>query len=75
MTSATRRISAAEFVRVAELLEHAWPKESAVPDYLSHDCERAEQALLSAIGRLGYTGDAALAQLLGLTHAAETSDS
>jgi hypothetical protein len=38
----------------------------ATPDYLSHDCERAEEALLSSIGRTGRTDDKVLAELFSL---------
>ena len=67
MQRGKRRVSTAEFVQVSELLEHAFPKADAVPDYLSHDCERAELSLLKTIGKAGDTDDANLAQLLGLT--------
>jgi len=63
-----QRVSAGRFVLVAELLEQAFPKAKATPDYLSHDAERAEQALLSSLGKTCTTRDEALAQLLALSH-------
>ena len=68
MDRPVRRVSTARFVLVAELLEQAFPKAKATPDYLSHDCERAEQALLMSIGKSGYTNDKQLADLLVLSH-------
>jgi hypothetical protein len=68
MKNKVRKVSASRFVLVAELLDHAFPKQQATPDYLSHDCERAEQALLNAIGKSGYTSDKVLADLLALSH-------
>ena len=68
MDRPVRRVSTARFVLVAELLDQAFPKAKATPDYLSHDCERAEQALLTSIGKSGYTKDKQLADLLVLSH-------
>jgi hypothetical protein len=68
MASDTRKVSTARFVMVAELLDHAFPRGAATPDYLSHDCERAEQALLSSVGRTGFTSDKLLAKLLAVSH-------
>jgi hypothetical protein len=66
MSSDVHKVSLARFVAVAELLDHAFPKAVATPDYLSHDCERAEEALLSSIGRTGMTDDKVLAELFSL---------
>ncbi len=63
-----QRVSAGRFVLVAELLDQAFPKAEATPDYLSHDAERAEQALLSSLGSACTTRDETLAQLLALKH-------
>ena len=68
MQDIVRRVSAARFFTVADLLDQAFPKADATPDYLSHECERAEQSLLSAIGKTTYTSDPVLAKLLALTH-------
>jgi hypothetical protein len=68
MAADTRKICAAQFVRVSELLDHAFPKGPATPDHLAHHCERAEQALLTSIGRTGFTSDKLLADLLALSH-------
>lgn len=66
MRGRNQKVSAGRFVLVAELLDHAFPKAKATPDYLSHDCERAEQALLSSLGATCTTSDEALAKLLAL---------
>ena len=67
MATDVRRVSASDLVRAAELLDIAFPLVRAVPDYLSHDCQRAEEALLTSIGKRGMTRDEDLALLLGLT--------
>ena len=67
MDKLRRNVSAAEFVRTSELLDSAFPKADAVPDYLLHECEKAEQALLGAIGKKGVTRDAELAAHFGLS--------
>jgi hypothetical protein len=71
MQDSVRRVSVARFVTVADLLDQAFPKANATPDYLSHECERAEQSLLTAIGKTASTGDPVLARLLALTHREE----
>jgi len=68
MRERRQRVSAGRFVLVAELLEQAFPKARATPDYLSHDAERAEQALLSSLGNSCTTSDESLAELLALKH-------
>lgn len=66
MADDVHKVSIARFVVVAELLDRAFPKAAATPDYLSHDCERAEQALLTSVGRTGRTNDKLLAELFSL---------
>lgn len=68
MAADTRKVCAAQFVMVAELLDQAFPKGPATPDHLAHHCERAELALLSSIGKTGFTSDKMLADLLALSH-------
>lgn len=68
MQDDVRRVSLSRFIAVAELLDHAFPDAVPVPDYLSHECERAEQSLLGAVGRSAETSDPLLAKLLGITH-------
>ena len=68
MDNQVRKVSTRRFVLVAELLDHAFPKAQATPDYLSHHCERAEHALLDHIGKSAFTTDERLAELLTLTH-------
>jgi hypothetical protein len=68
MQDSVPRVSAARFFAVAELLDQAFPKANAVPDYLSHECEKAEQSLLTAIGKTAFTSDPLLAKLLAVTH-------
>jgi hypothetical protein len=71
MQKARRPVSAARFVRIAELLDQAFPRAAATPDHLSHHAEKAEQALLTSAGRSGITHDERLAVLLSLTHIAQ----
>lgn len=68
MTRGNRKVSTARFVATADLLNHAFPKEPATPDHLSHDCERAEEALLRETLKSCRTRDRKLARLLALTH-------
>ena len=67
MQKLRRKVSTQTFVRTAELLENAFPRAAATPDYLLHECEKAEQALLNEIGKGGVTGDSDLAQRFGLS--------
>lgn len=68
MAGRMKRVNAGRFVLVSDLLGEAFPKDKAMPDYLAHDCERAEQALLIAVGKSGTTRDEFLAGLLALSH-------
>jgi len=67
MPRGVRRVSTARFVTTSDLLNHAFPKAPATPDHLSHECERAEEALLRATLKTCRTRDEALARLLALT--------
>jgi hypothetical protein len=49
------------------MLEQAFPGPVATPDYLAHDCERAERALLSIAGRQLVGADPKLLRLLALS--------
>lgn len=69
---AEQKVTLASFIRVAELLDRAFPDSAAVPDYLSHDCERAEQALQRTVTRPGYTSDPLLARLFDVNLDPET---
>lgn len=62
------KVSTARFVLVAELLDQAFAKAQAIPDYLAHEAERAEQALLESITPAAFTRDKRLADLLSLSH-------
>ncbi len=56
------------FIQVGELLEQAFSDPMPTPDYLVHECELAEHALLQACARSGSTADAALAKLFAVTY-------
>lgn len=60
-----RKVSADQFIMIAELLQKAHPNGIATPDHLPQD-RRAEQALLRYVGQLASISDEALARLLGL---------
>jgi pyrimidine operon attenuation protein/uracil phosphoribosyltransferase len=66
MPRTARKLTTSEFVQLAELLDSAFPKAPAIPDYISHDCERAEAALAAARLQEADTGDEVLAKLLGI---------
>lgn len=63
-----QKVSLAAFIVLAELLDQAFPDPMPVPDYLSHDCERAEQALDASLGKASFTSDPVLAQLFAMSH-------
>jgi hypothetical protein len=63
-----RRVSLGEFILVSELLERAYAGPTPTPDYLQHECERAEDALAQLGAKRGITGDAALAKLFALSY-------
>jgi hypothetical protein len=65
-----RQVSLGEFILVSELLEKAYAGPMPLPDYIAHKCELAEGALAKLGARCGRTGDAVLAKLFALTHAA-----
>lgn len=51
---------------VGRMLDQAFPGPVATPDYLAHDCERAERALLGAAGRHLIGADPDLLRRLAL---------
>lgn len=66
MHGIAKKVSPSEFVLMAEILDKAFPSPPCVPDYLLHECEEAQAALLRAIGATGSTRDPKLAQMLSL---------
>lgn len=66
MRESDQRVSLRRFIQVSELLDQAFVGPLPTPDYLAHECELAEQALLGAGAVAGSTGDATLARLFAL---------
>lgn len=62
-----RKVSLRRFIMVGELLDHAFADPVPTPDYLAHQCELAEQALLGSLASSGSTDDPMLAELFALT--------
>jgi hypothetical protein len=67
MHSPEQKVSLRRFIQIGEMLDHAFADPAPTPDYLAHQCELAEQALLRAQAALGSTADPLLAQLFALT--------
>jgi hypothetical protein len=63
-----RRVSLGRFIEVGELLDEAFPDPMPAPDYLAHQCELAEHALMGLSARLASTRDPKLAQLFSVPH-------
>ena len=61
-----QKVSLPRFIMVGELLDQAFPDPVPAPDYLSHQCELAEQALMGMNASLGSTGDERLARLFAV---------
>jgi hypothetical protein len=66
MRSQTRRVSLRRFIQVGEMLDLAFPDPMPTPDYLAHECQEAEQALLKAQAAPCSTADPQLARLFAL---------
>ena len=64
---AERRVSLGKFILLSELLDQAYAGPTPTPDYLQHECERAEDALAQLGAKHGITGDATLAKLFALS--------
>jgi len=62
-----QKVSLRRFILVGEMLDHAFPDPVPAPDYLVHQCELAEQALLGARASSGCTADPLLADLFAIT--------
>jgi hypothetical protein len=61
-----QKISLPRFIMVGELLDQAFPDPVPAPDYLAHECELAEQALMGMNAGFGSTADATLARLFSI---------
>lgn len=66
MRSPEQKVSLRRFIQMGEMLDHAFSDPVPTPDYLAHECELAEQALLRVHAASGSTADPLLAQLFGL---------
>jgi len=63
-----QKVPLQRFIRAGELLDAAFADPVPTPDYLAHQCELAELALLGVGARAATTEDATLAELFGATH-------
>jgi hypothetical protein len=61
-----QKISLSRFVSIGELLDAAFPDPTPLPDYLAHECELAEHALVLSGAPHPSTGDRRLAALFAL---------
>jgi hypothetical protein len=69
-----QEVSLRRFIEPGDLLDEAFPDPMPAPDYLSHQCESAEQALMGLSTRLASTQDAKLGQLFSVSRAAPERD-
>lgn len=65
---ARQRVDLAKFIQMSELLDEAYAGLKPAPDYLSHECELAENALSKLGSKFGTTSDSNLAALFALTY-------
>jgi hypothetical protein len=64
-----QKVSLGRFIEMGELLDEAYPDPLPAPDYLAHQCELAEQALMSLSARLAVTRDMKLSRIFAVPHA------
>jgi hypothetical protein len=69
-----QKVSLGRFIEMGELLDEAFPDPVPAPDYLAHECELAERALMSLSARLASTRDMKLSQLFAVPHAGPEHD-
>jgi hypothetical protein len=64
-----QKVSLGRFIEMGELLDEAFSDALPAPDYLAHECEMAEPALMSLSARLSSTRGMKLSELFAVPHA------
>jgi hypothetical protein len=61
-----RKVRLDRFITLIDLIEKAYAGPTPLPDYLAHECEQAERALMSTSAKAGSTTDPHLARLFAI---------
>ncbi len=54
------------FITFSKLIDQVYADPTPLPDYLAHECEQAEHALMSTCANVGSTIDPHLARLFAI---------